>query len=113
MLKVQTTFSQITLLGKILDVVLKGYKNFKKSLYLHMRVYCALKDYISYKQDITTDQIDLPTQEKATNTKNSTMTGRGRKQSPRNVYTKWLKIVTTSFSLVIKNKTNNTITMYF
>lgn len=60
-----------------------------KSRYVFtLHVYCTLKYYIIYKQDITTDQCDLPTQEKATNTKNSTMTVRGRKQSPRNVYTK-------------------------
>lgn len=52
-----------------------------------LRVYCALKDDVSYEQDRTTDHVDLPTQEKATNTKNSTMTARGRKQSPRSVYT--------------------------
>lgn len=58
------------------------------SLYLQtLAVYYALKDCTSYKQDINTDHIDLPTQEKATNTENSNMTARGRKQSRVSVYT--------------------------
>lgn len=49
-------------------------------------VHCALKDYTSYEQDVTTDHFDLPTQEKATNTENSNMTARGRKESRVCVY---------------------------